>query len=129
MTLAIPLNRREFGKEAEALACAFLTSHGGAVLMRKFRCRAGDLDIVAQHGKVLAVIEVRQRMHSLIADSVASVSPRKRARIIAATKYLLRIRPEFGRFPVRFDVVALDKTAPQDPSRIEWIQGAFEARV
>jgi putative endonuclease len=128
MPVSIPLNRAELGKEAEEIARSYLIAQGLKIVLENFRCRSGELDLVAFHGKELVIAEVRMRTQVNYAGAAASVGPHKRARIISATRYLLLTHPKLGRHRVRFDVVALDRAAAQDHSRIEWIRNAFEAR-
>ena len=127
MPLSLSSNRIELGRQAEAAARDHLIAQGLEIVAENFRCRRGELDLVAFDGKVLAVIEVRLRTQIRYVDAAASVGPRKQARIIAATQYLLLTRPRLRRFAVRFDVVTLDRATPQDPLRIEWIRDAFQA--
>ena len=41
-------NRRAIGTEYETLACEYLTRHGYQILCRNFRCRQGEIDIIAR---------------------------------------------------------------------------------
>ena len=54
------MNRR--GEAAEALACDYLKSRGLVVAARNYRCRFGEIDILARDGATLVFIEVRHRM-------------------------------------------------------------------
>ena len=49
------------GQASEQLAVEYLQTQGVLILARNLRCKAGELDLVALDGDVLAVIEVRQR--------------------------------------------------------------------
>jgi len=128
MSTCNPLNRMDLGREAEVTAKKYLLGQGLNVVLENFRCRTGELDLIALQENVLVVVEVRMRTQMNYANAAASVGPRKQARIISATKYLLLTRPQLRRYPVRFDVVALDRAMPGDDSRIEWIRNAFQAR-
>jgi putative endonuclease len=64
-------------------------------------------------------VEVRMRAGDRFGGALASITPRKRRRIVAAARQFLM---RFERVPpCRFDVVALDG------SECEWLRGAFEA--
>jgi len=54
-------NRVETGRLGEEAAADFLQAEGYAIKSRNWRCRAGELDIVAEHGGVIAIVEVRTR--------------------------------------------------------------------
>ena len=49
------------GQHAEDLAAAFLQHHGLELLERNYRCRFGEIDLIARDGKTLVFVEVRMR--------------------------------------------------------------------
>src|SRR5687768_379578 len=122
------MDHRRLGIEAEEAARKYLIDQGMQLIHENYRCRTGELDIVGILKGVLVVVEVRMRSKSRFGDAAASISRLKRGRIIRATNYLLIRRPELKRYPVRFDVVALDSEAPSDNTRIVWHRAAFDAR-
>lgn len=96
---------------------------GFVILDRNWRCRVGELDVVALSGSTLAVIEVKWRRSYSYGGARAAVGPVKQARIKAATTAWLTAHPEWlGRddVSVRFDVAALTGGS------IEIIERAFE---
>jgi putative endonuclease len=117
------VDRQQLGCEAEARAAQLLSQAGFVVLARNYRCRLGELDIIARRAQLLVIAEVRLRSHREFGGAAASISAAKRARILRTTRYLLRVQPSLARLAVRFDVLLL--SAPDGP--IEWIPGAFEA--
>ncbi len=94
------------GIDAEAAACAALEQDGWTVLGRRLRTGAGEIDAVAEKDGLLAVLEVKCR--PTLALAAACVSPRQRARLLAAAVILLGEHPHWGRNGVRFDVVLVD---------------------
>ena len=90
-------------------------------MARNYRCRLGELDIVARRGALLVIAEVRLRSNRAFGGPAASVGAAKRARIVRATRYLLLRQPQLARLEVRFDTLLL--TAIDGP--IEWIEAAF----
>jgi len=113
--------RAERGAAAEARAARLMQAAGFTIVARNFRCRAGELDIVARRGSLLVVAEVRLRSSALFGGAVASVSAAKRRRIVMAARYLLAQQPQLAALAVRFDVLACDGSAEAP----EWIEGAF----
>ena len=104
------MNRAQRGAAAEAMAADFLRSRGLTVLVRNYRCRLGEIDLVARHGDTLVFVEVRLR-------SSAAFGAAKRLRMSrAARHYLSTIDDEP---PCRFDAILLDAL---DPARIEWLE-------
>ena len=113
--------RAQSGSDAEALAARFLEARGLKVLARNFRARRGEIDLVARDGDTLVFVEVRLRRSSAFGGAVESITPQKRARLVAAAQaYLLRLR---GDPPCRFDAVLLDRL---DPARVDWRQNVIE---
>jgi putative endonuclease len=94
------------GMAAEAAACAALTAEGWTILARRARTPAGEIDIVAERAGLLAFIEVKRR--AALADAAAAVSPRQRARLLAAAEILLAANPGWGAAGIRFDVMLVD---------------------
>ncbi len=117
------MDRQQLGRDAEARAAAQLEHAGLRVVNRNYRCRTGELDIVASDGRVLVVAEVRMRSSSQYGGAAASVTWRKRQRIVRATRHLLAMQPALATLPVRFDVLVADGVA----GPLEWIRGAFDA--
>jgi putative endonuclease len=113
----------ERGRHAEALAEQFLACRGLVVIARNFRCRAGELDLVCRDGGVLAIIEVRARTRGEFGGALASVTARKRRKIVRATAVFLLTVRRFSALPVRFDVVALEGGAPA--ATLVWVKDAF----
>jgi putative endonuclease len=121
----MPTSRQLSGRRAEELAADFLCAAGCQILLRNYRRRLGELDIVARRGRVLVVAEVRTRASAAYGGAAASVTRAKRRRIARATATLLQRRADLARLPVRFDVIVV--TDPHGPApTIEWIQHAFE---
>lgn len=93
------------------------------MLLRNFRRRAGELDIVALDGGVLVIVEVRFRSRASHGGAAGSVRGLKQARIIRAAHLLLQRHPEWRRLPVRFDVIVIEGS-PIDGG-IRWLRHAF----
>ncbi|GKQ41229.1 YraN family protein [Streptomyces sp. A012304] len=79
--------RSALGKYGETLAARRLAEAGMTVLERNWRCgRTGEIDIVARHGDVLVVCEVKTRRGGDFEHPMAAVTPEKaqRLRVLAA---------------------------------------------
>ena len=105
------------GAAAEALAARFLEARGVRIVERNYRCRAGEIDIIARDGATLVFVEVRLRRGSAFGGAAASITAAKRRRLaLAARHYLGRLGREP---PCRFDAILLDAL---EPERIEWLR-------
>lgn len=117
--------RQRIGNKAEDAAAAYLRAQGAIILLRNYRCRCGELDIVARLGDgELAIVEVRTRSSSLYGGAAASVDSGKRRRLIRAAGRLLQQRKDLARLRARFDVIVVTDPCGEAP-RIEWIKHAF----
>jgi len=104
------------GAQAEALAAGFLAARGLRVLARNYRCRAGEIDLIARDRDIIVFVEVRLRSSNAFGGAAASITATKRRRLErAARHYLARLGEEP---PCRFDAILLDAL---DSSRIEWL--------
>jgi putative endonuclease len=120
---AAGLDRRQLGSGAEERAAGHLRAAGLELLHRNYRCRMGELDIVARHGTTLVVAEVRLRSSARYGGAAASITRAKRRRIVLATRHLLARYPALQKLPVRFDALLV----PPGDGAITWLRGAFDA--
>lgn len=91
------------GRLAEALCRWHLRLRGWRILARDWRCPAGELDIVAQRGGLVAIIEVKSRRDT--ATAAEALNLRQRRRIARATQAFLATRPDLAQRALRFDVM------------------------
>jgi putative endonuclease len=109
------------GEQAEALAADFLRNKGLRIAARNYRCRYGEIDLIAREGATVVFVEVRSRASEAYGGAAASITAAKREKLLkTARHYLARITPLP---PCRFDAVLITG----EPPRIEWIRNAIEA--
>lgn len=121
-------DRQALGRTAEDLAARRLEAEGATLLLRNFRRRTGELDLVAMHAGVVLVVEVRLRSRDDYGGGAASVDTIKQRRLIRTTRQLLQSRRDLARWPLRFDVMVVTPTTAEPAGwRIEWIRHAFSA--
>ena len=101
------INKRQIGADKEAFVCEWLEKHGYKIVERNFRCRIGEIDIVAREGGYLVFLEVKYRSHDTNGLPEEAVDRRKQRVISRVALFYLR-RFGYGEStPVRFDVVAV----------------------
>jgi len=99
--------------------CAELLRRAGLLLVeRNWRCRLGEIDLIAEDRGVLVFAEVRMRRAFAFGGAGESVTAAKRARLMAAAGLYLSRR---GEVQCRFDVFLVDGPAGD----IKWIRDAF----
>jgi putative endonuclease len=108
------------GRLAEWLCIWHLRLRGWHILARGWRCPAGEIDILARRGRVLAVIEVKSRAE--FATAASALAPRQRRRITRAAEAFLLQRSDLAVLDLRFDLMLV---APLRPPR--HLGGAWRA--
>jgi putative endonuclease len=112
----------ERGKQAEHLACEWLTRRGLTLVERNYRCPFGEIDLVMRQGATLVFVEVRLRRSGAYGTPAETVDGRKQARLRATAEHYLAARRD-SKKPCRFDIVAL--TGSDSDHEVEWLQNAF----
>jgi putative endonuclease len=111
------------GRRGEDLAVEYLREHGYVVLSRNWRCRDGELDVVATDRDRLVVVEVKTRSSAEFGTPAEAVTDRKAVRIRRVTQaWLAAHRVRWCE--IRFDVLAL-VARPGEPVLVEHYESAF----
>ncbi len=94
------------GAASENVARAFLRGQGMRIVASNYRCRFGEIDIIAQDGETICFVEVRSRRSGAPVGAAESVDARKREKLARAARSWLQ---EQGcEAPCRFDVVEVE---------------------
>lgn len=101
------MNKRAVGAAYERLAGDKLGQMGYKVLEYNYRCRAGEIDIVARDGEYLAFVEVKYRSDPAHGDPALSVNGKKQKRISRAASCYCAEHGYGGSAPCRFDVASI----------------------
>lgn len=130
------LARQVLGRQGEELAARQLQAAGLEILARNWRCRDGEIDIVALErtdpgGDVLVICEVKTRRGVGFGTPLEAVTPAKAARLRRlASRWLAAQRTNEGALPrtgypqVRFDVVSVLQPTGRD-AVVHHLRGAF----
>ncbi len=101
------MNKREKGTQQEIIAAQYLEKNGYVILEQNYRCRYGELDIVAKKNDMLVIVEVKFRSSAGCGDPAEAVDARKQKKICAVTLNYLMRHPQYQEKPCRFDVIAI----------------------
>ncbi|MCG8272895.1 YraN family protein [Aquamicrobium sp. NLF2-7] len=93
------------GHYSEWLAALALMIKGYRILERRYRTRLGEIDLIARRGDLVLIVEVKAR-RSLV-DAMEAIARQSERRIEAAADIWLSRQPDYGRFSLRFDMVAV----------------------
>jgi putative endonuclease len=114
-------NKRSVGAQKEEMAASYLKARGYVILEQNFRCRTGEIDIIARENGYLIFVEVKYRRDSAKGFPEEAVNFHKMQKITRTAQYYMLIKQQPQDTPCRFDVVTI---LGQD---ILLIQNAFEA--
>ncbi len=124
MTKAIPSSSKQIGDFGEKLALKYLRKRGYRIRETNFRCREGEIDIIAQDKDYLVFVEVRTRRGSDFGTPEESLTMAKKERLISLALAYLQTNRNLP--PLwRLDVVAIELDQDNQISRIELIQNAI----
>ena len=87
----------------EDAAYSFLKKKKYKILERNFRCKLGEIDIIAQKGEDLIFVEVKTRASDKMGTPAEAVTYYKKQNIIKTAKYYLMMNPT--ELNIRFDVI------------------------
>jgi len=121
-----PKEKDVLGRAGEKAAADFLKAKGYKVLQQNYLLPDGEIDIVAQDGQTLVIVEVKTRKNNNFGKPYEAVTETKQRRIMKlARQFMGRFR--VFRLPVRFDIVSITGTTPAD-FEIEHFAEAFNPR-
>ena len=117
--------RRLLGRWGESLAAAWLRERGWRVVAAVWRCRFGEIDLVAESDKYIIFTEVKLRKNAAFAPARAFVDRGKQERLRTAAQLYLQEHPTD--LQPRFDVAEVYAPEGMDTKRPEifYIEDAF----
>lgn len=116
--------RARRGRQAEQLAAEHLSAQGLTIEATNWRCRVGEIDVIAHQDDLLVFVEVRSTTTPWLASPAETVNSAKQGRVCRAADAYLQLRPGSGSARVRFDVVAVT-FLPEGGAELLHIENAF----
>ncbi len=117
---------KSLGERGEEIAVNFLKKNRYKILFRNYRCKFGEIDIIAQHKKTLAFIEVKTRSSEAYGLPQEAVQSKKQKKISwVALEFIQRYKLEDR--AARFDIVAIQFSGKG--YNVNLIENAFELAV
>jgi len=122
---AAPLSRGQVGALGERLAADLLRGRGYEIVEANFRCRQGEIDLIARDGECLVFVEVRTKRGRGFGSPEESITPAKRERLIAlAETYVQSMDSTPSSW--RIDVVAVELGENGGVRRLDHIENAVD---
>ena len=103
--VALGATAHRSGHASEWLAAALLMARGYQILGFRLKSRAGEIDVLARKGRILAVVEVKRR--ATLEQAFGSLTEEQYRRLLTAGRTVLRQRPSLAGHVLRIDMVAL----------------------
>ena len=113
------------GEDYEARTAALLRQYGLHIIAQRYRCRLGEIDIIATDDHRLLFVEVRARSRRSHGGAAASVDRRKQCKLARCAAFFLSRHPEWSHLPCRFDVIAWETSSFRPGVEAQWIKAAF----
>ena len=118
------MEQRKLGQVGEEQAARYLRRRFYTILERNYRCRFGEIDLIARRGGVLAFVEVKLRRDESHGEAREFVTARKQQRVMAAAE--LWLSQNETQLQPRFDVIEVYAPRGEEgPVRINHIENAF----
>ena len=105
------------GDDFEARSEQLLKDYGMTILARQYRCKLGEIDLIAKDEHRLLFVEVRARQHRGYGGAAGSVNRSKQCKLVRCAAYFLSRHPQWRHLPCRFDVIAWEP-GPGTPGRL-----------
>jgi putative endonuclease len=115
--------RIDVGRRGEAAVERQYVARGYRVVARNWRCRVGELDLVAARGAMLVICEVKTRRGTRFGGGFEAVDARKRQKLRALAETFCLQHP-LGASSVRFDVASV-RLRPDGSAAVELFEDAF----
>ena len=98
------------GQDGEDLATRYLELSGYLILYRNYRCRLGEIDIIATKDDVLTFVEVKTRLSTITGQPAEAVTFTKQQKIRRIAQYYMMCEGLLDNMPIiSFDVIEIVK--------------------
>ncbi len=121
----MPTGRSRLGSLGERRALEYLGGAGYRIIETNYRCRWGEVDIVARNGDFLVFVEVKTRRSHSYGSPEESVTKAKAQRLIAAAETYLEER-QTPAAQWRIDLVSVEMDRGGRVKALRHLQNAIE---
>lgn len=118
-------HRKELGSKGEDIAVRFLKKKGYKIIKRNYKCKYGEIDIIAERDNITAFIEVRTMQAEKFGIPQDFITNIKTDHISKSALNYIKEENLFDR-SCRFDLMAINLSDTLSEPKIEHIENAFE---
>lgn len=115
------------GKAGEDAVCEYLKKQGSEIIMRNYRIKGGEIDIISEKDGCIAFTEVKTRKFGALTEGYEAVTKAKMRRIINASEQFIISNPRYKDRKRRFDAAFVTVTTDKLPQILdmEYYKGYF----
>jgi putative endonuclease len=121
----MPDSRMKLGAKGEKRAAKFLKRKGYKIIQRNYKCKSGEIDIIARHNDSIVFVEVKTRSTDEFGAPQYAITSAKRNHLSKVALYYIKEKRLINQ-SCRFDVVAVKFSQRSRKPEIEHIENAFE---
>ena len=116
--------RISIGKQGEQLAQEYIRQQGYTLLEKNFRCKVGELDLIAKDRHMVVFLEVRTKTSTAYGPAYNSVTPHKQRQVKRVALFYIA-QHNLVNTQFRFDVIGITLNPQSGEHRLDHIQNAF----
>ena len=120
------MSNKSLGNFGESLARQYLSKLGYKILEENFRHNFGEIDLIAQDGKIICFVEVKTRISNTQGQPIEAITPWKVRKLTQMATFYLKYKFHTLEILSRFDVISIVQEKDQAP-KIQHLKNAFEA--
>ncbi|EJO5348193.1 YraN family protein [Clostridium botulinum] len=117
---------KDIGYFGEDLACEYIKNLGYIILEKNFKCKLGEIDIIAKDKNIIAFIEVKTRYNYIYGSPSESITFKKQNKIYKTAEYYTIKNGIYNKFFFRFDVVEIILNKINNNYSVNLIKDAFQ---
>lgn len=100
------MNKKELGDIGETLAIQYVQSKGYKILSKNFRCKFGEIDIIAKYKNFYVFIEVKTRKNLIFGRPIEAVNSKKIAHMLKTIRFYLK-KNNISNADIRIDAIEI----------------------
>ncbi|AIS52539.1 hypothetical protein TKV_c13680 [Thermoanaerobacter kivui] len=101
------MNKKIIGSLGEKIAAQYLTKSGYKILEKNFKCKIGEIDIIALYKNQLVFVEVKTRTSTSFGVASEAVNFYKQQKIVKVAQLYIASTDKFKNLQPRFDVIEI----------------------
>ncbi|WNS44770.1 YraN family protein [Paenibacillus sp. MMS20-IR301] len=120
-----PFSRKQKGAAAEQAACLYLSTRGYLIRECNWRCRSGELDVIAEHEGEIVFVEVRSRSGAGVQGTAEESVDNRKIRQVRNTAQVYLHMKALHLAVISFDVIAVQLNPDLSVASLRHIRKAF----